>query len=173
LQWGDLDLDAGTAVISRQVTTVDHELRIKELPKTKRGHMIRLDSGTVGMLRRWHARQAEEKLLVGAGYLDRDFVFCHPDGRVYEPNRFSREFVRKQVQHNRAHPDAPLPRLVLHGLRHTWATLALHEGIDIQVVSERLNHSSTHVTREIYTHVTPPMQSDAAERVAARILGPP
>jgi integrase len=172
LQWGDLDLDAGTAVMSRQVTTVDHELRIKELPKTKRGHMIRLDSGTVGMLRRWRARQAEEKLLVGASYEDRDFVFCHPDGSLYEPNRFSREFIRKQLQHNRAHPDAPLPRLVLHGLRHTWATLALHEGIDIQVVSERLNHSSTHVTREIYTHVTPPMQSDAAERVAARIFRP-
>jgi integrase len=68
LQWRDLDLEAGTAVSSRQVTAVDHELRIKELPKTKRGHMIRLDSGTVGMLRRWRARQAEEKLLVGAGY---------------------------------------------------------------------------------------------------------
>jgi integrase len=171
LQWRDLDLDAGTAIVSRQVTTVDHELRIKELPKTKRGHMIRLDSGTMGMLRRWRARQAEEKLLVGARYEDRDFVFCHPDGSVYDPDRFSREFVRKQVQHNRANPEAPLPRLVLHGLRHTWATLALHEGIDIQVVSERLNHSSTHVTREIYTHVTPPIQSDAAERVAARIFG--
>lgn len=49
--------------------------------------------------------------------------------------------------------------------------LALHEGIDIKVVSDRLNHSSTFVTREIYTHVTPPMQSDAAERVAASIFG--
>jgi len=153
------------------VTVIDHELRVKELPKTKRGHMIRLDAGTVGMLRRWRARQAEEKLLVGAGYDDRDFVFCHPDRNVYEADRFSREFLRKQVQFTRAHPDGPLPRLVLHGLRHTWATLALHEGIDIQVVSERLNHSSTHVTREIYTHVTPPMQSDAAERVATRIFG--
>ncbi|MCP4383096.1 MAG: tyrosine-type recombinase/integrase [Hyphomicrobiales bacterium] len=64
----------------------------------------------------------------------------------------------------------PLPHLKLHGLRHTWATLALEEGIDIHIVSERLNHSSTHVTREIYTHVTPPMQSDAAERVAGRIF---
>jgi len=105
------------------VTVIDHELRIKELPKTKRGHMIRLDDGTVGMLRRWRAHQAEEKLLVGTGYDDRGFVFCHPDGSVYEPDRFSREFVRKQIQHNRSHPGSPLPRLVLHGLRHTWATL--------------------------------------------------
>ena len=58
-----------------------------------------------------------------------------------------------------------------HGLRHTWATLALQEGIDIKIVSDRLNHSSTHITREIYTHVTPPMQSDAADRVASQIFG--
>ena len=53
-----------------------------------------------------------------------------------------------------------------------WATLALTAGIDIKIVSKRLNHSSTHIIREIYTHVTPPMQSDAAERVAEVIFGP-
>lgn len=154
------------------MTVVDYVLRIKPLPKTKRAHVIRLDSVTVAMLRGWRARQNEERLLVGPGYQDLDLVFSHPDGRPYEPNRFSREFIRKQEQYNRMHREQPLPRLVLHGLRHTWATLALHEGIDIKIVSERLNHSSTHVTREIYMHVTPPMQSDAAERVAARIFGP-
>ena len=51
------------------------------------------------------------------------------------------------------------------------ATLALQAGIDIKVVSDRLNHSSTHITREIYTHVTPPMRSDAADRVAKQIFG--
>jgi integrase len=171
LTWKDLDLEAGLAVLSQQVTVVDHVLRIKPLPKTKRAHVIRLDSVTVAMLRGWRARQNEERLLVGPGYQDLDLVFCHPDGRPYEPNRFSREFIRKQEQYNRMHREQPLPRLVLHGLRHTWATLALHEGIDIKIVSERLNHSSTHVTREIYMHVTPPMQSDAAERVAARTFG--
>ena len=49
--------------------------------------------------------------------------------------------------------------------------LALRAGIDIKIVSERLNHSSTNITREIYTHVTPPMQSDAAERVASLVYG--
>lgn len=93
-----------------------------------------------------------------------------PDDGVDDPDRFSREFLRKQAQYNQSQLEEPLPRLVLHGLRHTWATLALHEGIDIQIVSERLNYSSTFVTREIYTHVTPPMQSDAAQRVARAIL---
>lgn len=61
-------------------------------------------------------------------------------------------------------------RLRLHGLRHTSATLALEEGIDIHVVSDRLDHSSTHITSQIYSHVARPMQSDAADRVAARIF---
>ena len=97
-------------------------------------------------------------------------MFCQWDGTPYHPERFSREFDRKQAYFNRDHPDSPLPAITLHGLRHTWATLALTAGIDIKIVSERLNHSSTHITREIYTHVTPPMQSDAAERVASLIL---
>ncbi len=171
LRWSDLDLDGSTAIISRQVTSIDHEIVVKELPKTKRGHMVALDSNTVSMLRRWRAQQNEEKLLVGPCYVDEAYVFCKPDGTVYDPDRFSREFLRKQDQFNRTDAEVALPRLTLHGLRHTWATLALHEGIDIKVVSDRLNHSSTFVTREIYTHVTPPMQSDAAERVASRIFG--
>jgi integrase len=170
LRWSDLDLDRATAIISRQVTSIDHEIVVKELPKTKSGHTVVLDSNTVAMLRRWRGQQNEEKLLVGVGYADEGYVFSRVDGSPYDPDRFSREFTRKQEQFNRAHPDAPLPRLTIHGLRHTWATLALHEGIDIKIVSDRLDHSSTFVTREIYTHVTPPMQSNAAERVAQQIF---
>ncbi|MFZ1440363.1 MAG: site-specific integrase [Candidatus Microthrix subdominans] len=171
LRWSDVDLESRTAIIGHQVVTVDHEIVFKDLPKTKRAHVVRLDPGTVSMLQSWKAAQNGERLLGGAGYAGRGLVFAMADGRPYHPERFSREFQRKQEQFNRANPDSPLPRLVLHGLRHTWATLALQEGIDIKIVSDRLNHSSTHITREIYTHVTPPMQSDAADRVASQIFG--
>lgn len=62
--------------------------------------MAALDSSTVAMLRRWRAQQNEERLLIGPGYLDGGYVFCRPDGSVYDPDRFSREFVRKQEQFN-------------------------------------------------------------------------
>ncbi len=62
------------------------------MPKTKRAYLIRLDSVTVARLGGWRARQNEERLLVGPGYQELDLVFCHPDGRPCEPNRFSREF---------------------------------------------------------------------------------
>ena len=171
LRWDDVDLDAATAIMSSQVTVVDHRVVIKALPKTKAGHTISLDAGTVEMLVNHRKRQDEIKRLLGAGYHDEGRIFCRPDGRPLHPERFSRQFLRMQETYNQADPDEPLPRLKLHGLRHTWATLALQEGIDIHVVSDRLDHSSTHITSQIYTHVTRPMQSDAADRVAARILG--
>ncbi len=171
LKWEDIDPDNATAIISRQVVAVNGQVRTKELPKTKRGHMISLDPTTVAMLRSLRATQLGERLLVGAAYRNESYVFCKPDGTPYHPERFSREFERKQDQFNRANPDTVLPRLGLHGLRHTWATLALGAGIDIKIVSDRLNHSSSAITREIYTHVTPPMKSDAADRVADVIFG--
>ena len=51
LKWEDVNLDDATAVMSRQICMVDHLVVIKDLPKTKGGHTIALDSGTVAMLR--------------------------------------------------------------------------------------------------------------------------
>jgi integrase len=56
-------------------------------------------------------------------------------------------------------------------LRHTWATLALEAGVHPKVVSERLGHANISVTLDTYSHVSPAMQSDAADRVAALIMG--
>lgn len=64
-----------------------------------------------------------------------------------------------------------LPRITLHGLRHTWATLALRAGVHPKVVQERLGHSTIGVTLNIYSHVSVGMQRDAAEKVAGLIFG--
>jgi integrase len=66
---------------------------------------------------------------------------------------------------------AGVPRIRLHDLRHTWATLALAAGVPPKVVSERLGHANIQVTMNTYSHVMPGMQADAAEKVAALIFG--
>lgn len=101
---------------------------------------------------------------MGAGCADHDLVFAWPDGRPLHPERFSRSFVRLVARWR-------LPPLSVHGLRHTWATLALQAGVHPKVVQERLGHSTISVTMDIYSHVLPSMESDAADRVAALILG--
>jgi len=93
-------------------------------------------------------------LLVGRAYRDHDLVFAMPDGRPLHPERFSREFTQTVER-------SPLPRIRLHDLRHTWATLALQAGVQVQ---ERLGHSTIAVTLDTYSHVIPAMQSDAAKQ---------
>lgn len=91
-------------------------------------------------------------------------MFCRPDGGPLHPNRFSREFDRRIERHK-------LPRIRIRILRHTWATLALGAGVHPKVVQERLGHSTIAITLDTYSHATPAMQSDAADRVAKLIFG--
>jgi integrase len=166
LTWAALDLDNRRCSIRQTITAVNHQLHTAVGTKTDSGRNIGLDDLTVTALRAWRARQAEERLLLGSGYQDHDLVFCHPDGRPYHPERFSREFDRMIARQG-------APRIRLHDLRHTWATLALQAGVPLKVVSERLGHATTAVTADVYSHVTPGMQTDAAEKVAQLIFGPP
>lgn len=62
-----------------------------------------------------------------------------------------------------------VPRIRLHDLRHTWATLALRAGVHPKVVQERLGHANISITMDTYSHVMPDMQESAAELVAALV----
>jgi integrase len=173
LRWSDVNLDTSpaTATIRRSTNAVGH--RSEDGPtKTGRARLIELDAHSVVVLKAWKARQAEERLLVGPGYQAAEKrIFTLADGRGYHPERFSREFDRKQATFNRLRPDNPLPRITVHDLRHTWATLALAAGVHPKIVSERLGHSSIAITLDLYSHVMPGMQSQAAEQVSAMIFG--
>ena len=86
-------------------------------------------------------------------------MFTNVDGSALKPATVSRRF-------DELLKIAGVPRITLHGTRHTWATLALLEGIPAKIVAEVLGHSSTQVTLDVYSHVTPGMQADATGRVA-------
>ena len=58
----------------------------------------------------------------------------------------------------------------LYDLRHTAATLALTVGVSPKVVLERLGHTSAAFTFDVYAHVLPQMQDDAAARVEAGLM---
>lgn len=64
-----------------------------------------------------------------------------------------------------------LPRIRLHDLRHTNASLMLSAGVPAKVASERLGHSSISITLDTYSHVVPGLQEDAAVKVGAAVFG--
>jgi integrase len=70
----------------------------------------------------------------------------------------------------RALAAAKLPRIRLHDLRHTHATLALQAGVHAKVISERLGHASIAITLDTYSHAIPALQEDAATLIAGLVF---
>jgi integrase len=91
-------------------------------------------------------------------------VFTTPTGDVVSPD-WCRDVLLAYCD------KAGVKRLTPHGLRHTFATVALVSGTHPKVVSEWLGHSSTQMTMEIYSHVMPAHAQAESARVAAAIFG--
>lgn len=164
LRWDDVDLEGGRLVVRHAITFAGGQL-VEGGPKTARGRRsIDLDPVTVATLRSHRTRQLEERLLVGAGYDDRGLVFAGPDGRPWQPDSITGAFDRLVAKHE-------LRRIRLHDLRHTHASHLLAAGVNAKVVSERLGHSSVSFTLDVYGHVMPGQQADAAAAVARLVEG--
>ncbi len=162
LRWRDVDLDAGHVSIRQTLAYTGTVATFSEPKNARARRLVVIEPGTVAALRSHRVRQAAERLAIGDRYTDLDLVFAHVDGTPLNPATVSRafdQFVRK----------AQLPQITLHGLRHSFATLALTSGIPTKVVSEVLGHSSTSITEDLYMHVTPGMQADATSLVAGLI----
>jgi integrase len=65
---------------------------------------------------------------------------------------------------------AGLPRIRFHDLRHCHATLLLRQGVHPKVVQERLGHSTPAFTLQVYSHVLPGMQAEAAEALGQHLM---
>ncbi|MEO6205065.1 MAG: tyrosine-type recombinase/integrase, partial [Mycobacteriales bacterium] len=81
----------------------------------------------------------------GPDYQDKDLVICQADGTPIHPKTISYQF-------GKAARAAALPRIRLHDLRHTHATLALLAGVHPRVVQERLGHANVSITLDTYSH---------------------
>ena len=58
-----------------------------------------------------------------------------------------------------------IPETRFHDLRHTYATLALQQGVDIKTVSSNLGHATVAFTLDVYGHVSEQMQKDSADKM--------
>lgn len=159
LRWADVDLERAQLAVRRSRTVAGRQV-VDGTPKSRRARTIDLDEGTVAMLRRWRARQLEERLAWGPAWVDSGLVFTREDGTPLRPETPAYHLVRLA----RA---AGVPEIRLHDLRHTHATLGLAAGVPAKVMQERLGHSSIQITLDLYSHVVPGMQADAAARIGA------
>ena len=147
LKWEDIDLQNGVIHVRRQVARVDGE--VKEMPlKTKNSYRnISISQDAVAMLTEMEAHRSS------------DYVFPSSTGGPISPDGVNNMLHRVLKR-------AGLPSIRFHDLRHTFATLALQNGVDIKTVSGMLGHFSAGFTLDTYAHVT-----TSAQKEAARTMG--
>jgi integrase len=163
LSWSDLDLERGRLQVTTQRTTdSDYQVVTKE-PKASSRRAVALAAHTVAALRRHSAVLARERLAAGTAWTDSGLVFVDELGRGLHPQRLTDLFQQ-------ASDAAGLPRIRLHDLRHTSATLALVAGVHPKIVQERLGHATISMTMDTYSHVLAGMQHEAAAQVEALLV---
>jgi integrase len=167
LRWTDLDVEPGCAIVRGAVEEDGSILSIRTT-KTRRVRTVRLTRRVIAALVEHRKAQTAMKLAVANFWVEQGLVFPATDahrgklaGRIWRPSSFSRVF-REQTR-------AAGFTIGLHTLRHTHATAMLRAGVDSKVVSERLGHSTTHMTTEIYQHVLPDQQQDAVDAYERRM----
>jgi integrase len=163
LKWGDLQ-DDRVQVQRSLVRLRDHTWRLED-PKTARARRsVPLPVGALHALRAHKAAQAADRLRAGPAWVDHDLVFCNATGEPLEWRVVTRRYFKPLLRM------ASLPAFRPYDLRHTCATLLLVSGENPKVVQERLGHSSVALTLDVYSHVLPDMQQDAAAKLEAMLF---
>ena len=128
-------------------------------PKTHRSRRpVSLSDAVVEALRSHRLVQLSERLLLGPAYDDQDLVFATRTGTPINPSNVSRAW-RSTLE------KAGLTHRRFHDLRHTHATFLMAQGVHPKVVSERLGHSTVGITLDVYSHLMPGIQDEAAKRI--------
>jgi integrase len=173
LDWKDVSLDTAKITIRRQLAKPG-PTPVFGPPKNGKSRTIDITPGTVQLLAAHRRHQAEVKMANRATYHELGLVFAKdwPDAtcrrdQIGDPLSLSHV---GQKHFKRLVTMAAVKPITFHGLRHTMATLLLQAGTPARVVQERLGHEKIAITLEIYGHVLPSMQQDAAAKLEA-LLG--
>jgi integrase len=161
LRWRELDLNASKMRIERALQRTKRDGLIIKAPKTARGRRtLAIPQFTVAVLREHQAEQMQRQALLGRRWIDHGLVCPSETGTPWDPRHFSEAFA-KLIE------GSGLPRVTLHGLRHSHITQLLQAGVHPKIASERAGHSSVAITLDVYSHAVPDMQVEAAQKIDA------
>lgn len=164
LKWTDLDWVKRTIKVERQLVRPDKEGSQFAPPKTKFGRRsVDLGSRAIEFLRRHYQHQHVERMAAGEHWIESGLIFTNSNGGPIHPRNLLRD-LKMLLRHT------GLPMIRFHDLRHTAASLMLNHGTPVLVVSRRLGHAKPSITLDVYGHLLPTMQAEAAEMLDELIM---
>lgn len=154
LHWKNIDLKSKTIRIVQQYSRGT----IKDLKSRHSVRTLDITDGIAEML------EVQKQQMAEKGYEKKPQVFCGKRGAYLDVINFGKKNWKPLLERAGVRPRG------LHHLRHTFATELLGNNIPVHIVSRLLGHSSPVVTYEIYAHMLPANQSEAAATIQ-RIFG--
>jgi len=143
---------------------------VKNSAKTEAGNrIVDVPDFVIQDLRSWKAAQKDLANKLGhhqwKGYtgedFDQNYVFIDvKTGKMMDLGTPTHKMKSVISMYNDMHPDAPLPMIRLHDLRHTHATDLIYKGVAIEEIAQRLGHKNIYVTLTIYAHYLPKQKND-------------
>ena len=154
LKWSDLNMQTGDLHISRQVVKVKGKAMVSTLKTKSSVRTIRL------------AKEMVELLMEMKQTTESEWMFPSPvkENAPRDPSAVYRQF---QLILERAN----CKKVRFHDLRHTFATMAIENGMDVKTLSAMIGHVSAETTLDIYSHITDTMQQQAAAKIDREIGG--
>ena len=160
LEWADVDLEHGVLSVRRNSLYLPGKGVYTDTPKTKSSaRTIRMPPSCIPLLEQHRAWQAQYRADLGDQWRESGRLFTSADGSPIHPDTLTSWFSDFIKRHD-------LPKVTLHGLRHTNASLLIAAGTNIRTVSGRLGHSQASTTANIYAHAI-----QSADAIAAEALG--
>ena len=160
LRWSDVDLEHQTITIENTRTQAGKKEIEKGTKTVSSTRTLYLPDTLCDMLKAAKEHQQACRAEYKNAYDDNDYVVVMEDGRPFRPNYLSELFSKFLV-------DNDLPKIVLHELRHTFASLSNQAGIPAYNIGKALGHSTPATTQKIYTHLLDQTHTQAVEGVAA------
>lgn len=158
LRWEDVNFADCTITIQQTGNYVPGEGIFTDTPKTRKSSRpLKLSRVAFLLLHDYKLWQEEQKEAFGDAWKDQDGrVFTSDDGAPLMPDSITtwfRKFIKR----------SGLPKVTLHGLRHTYASLMIADGVPLVAVSKQLGHAQPSTTANIYAHAIAAAEAKAAQ----------
>lgn len=161
LKWSNINQNRRYLDVKQQLQYLPKQGYIFKEPKTpKSKRRIPLTPGLIALLKEIKKQQAQDKLLQGSDYEDKDLVFCLENGKPLDPTNLTKRFKALVKKH--CHPE-----MRWHDTRHTFAAIALASGITMERLQILLGHESITTTIDTYGHLSPATLREAMDKFSS------
>ena len=160
LEWKDIDFNKKVLSINRTSQyTSDKGIYTDDVKTTSSRRSMKLSDEVVELLKEYKLWQDEKRISIGDKWHDTDRLFTQWNGlpmSLSTPYKWLQDFTKKNN----------LPKINVHSLRHTNATLLIGQGVNVRTVANRLGHSMTSTTLNIYSHELQSADAAAADSLS-------